>query len=1052
MRKTSSTGNLFENKNNKLNKFQKRTARNTMTLQRHQNESSLGKSKRLFAAKVNHLGENLNAFSNSTLSINNNHNMKDLTVNNINQSVISNDIATQKRLYDELMMLKKRVNFLNSQIALEKSSKRKKDVQINSKTRQIISYQSDIQMSKDIAPVNIDKLKNSNIISHLKKEFQTAKNTLNEKKNEIKNMEEFLKKAKPNIIRQENLIMEQKLKDALNQYRELLEYNADTSRKLNEMSGLHEVFAKNHNDIEKLREKKKYLEENINYLQNNINLMNEANHKNNETLYKQNKNKNNFTKHIEHLMKEKKNKEEILKMKMTYKQQITKLEEMEKQYKDKFSSNEKTIKDLKENIALVEKMMKIDPLKMKAFDYSKIKEMERNPSEIINSKILLLHSLINESNNNKKKYEEIINTYIDRFKELGYDYTQLDKEENNMNNDNKTKDNNENNDNQQEKKDEEKKDNVNNENEKINNDEHDNINVNVNKENNEDIVNMKNISEHNIINDEKNNNNDNNSNNKDINDNNKNNNNDNNIDNVDKGNFVSFDKRNNKKQDNNNTRVEESQQKSYNDINNENNNDNNNDNNNNNRNNNNKNIEQQNTSAQLDNKDNQKEESFTKVQKSENSKIKNQPNPVEEATAKKENQPEQKKDSSNNKTDNKLDDNGIKNNNNNNNGDVNENLDKKNDDMKNDIIINDNNITGEKGDTLSNEDFTEFTYILIKNFESKKIGEETARQKIIMIPSSKDPMDNKKFIDQMSFNIMKSVHCDNSESQEKVKKWLSTLLVLCMNDQKKMTENFLTLFSNITLYSSDQEILLNKKVKKCFLPKKDIICQKLEPYKSKYITFDYLKKLIEEQQIEIKDEYVQYLFYELKKFDDTNASLYDLKVQNLFDIFDNNENESKMNTESDIEITNEEYVNIITNFGTQLLNYLTTNNTDLRTVLGNIIQNLSGDENSNEKIEVVFIEPFVNRMKEIGIELNDEIKIYCLFSRYKLSDEYEIISVNLLEKELENFKNTKIAYNNEINALNSGLGNENNLNELPPAYNNKVMEKVQEENEENISV
>ena len=190
----------------------------------------------------------------------------------------------------------------------------------------------------------------------------------------------------------------------------------------------------------------------------------------------------------------------------------------------------------------------------------------------------------------------------------------------------------------------------------------------------------------------------------------------------------------------------------------------------------------------------------------------------------------------------------------------------------------------------------------------------------------------------------------------------------------------------------------------------------------------------------------------MKKFEDTKASLYDLKVQNLFDIFDNNENESKMNTESDIEITNEEYVNIITNFGTQLLNYLNTNHTDLRTVLGDIVQNLSGDDTS-EKIEVVFIEPFVNRMKEIGIELNDEIKIYCLFSRYKLSDEYEIISVNLLEKELENFRNTKNAYASEINGLNSGIsGDNNNINELSPNYKNKVMEKVQEENEDNVSV
>ena len=352
---------------------------------------------------------------------------------------------------------------------------------------------------------------------------------------------------------------------------------------------------------------------------------------------------------------------------------------------------------------------------------------------------------------------------------------------------------------------------------------------------------------------------------------------------------------------------------------------------------------------------------------------------------------------------------------------------------------------------LTNEEFTEFTYILIKNFESKKIGEETARQKIIMIPSTKDPLDDNKFIEQMSFNIMKSVHCDHKESLEKVKKWLVTLFILCSNDQKKVTENFLTLFGNITIYTPEQEIILSKKVKKSFINKKEEIYKKYNAYKDTFVNFEFMKKLIEDEKVAIKDEYVQYLFYELKKFEDQNASLYDLKVQNLFDILENNENESKMNTESDIEITNEEYVNIITNFGTQLLNYLNTNHTDLRTVLGDIVQNLSGDD-TNEKIEVVFIEPFVNRMKEIGIELNDEIKIYCLFSRYKLSDEYEIISVNLLEKELENFKNTKIGYPNEISGLTSGIPNDNNINDLSPTYKSKVMEKVQEENEENVSV
>ena len=90
------------------------------------------------------------------------------------------------------------------------------------------------------------------------------------------------------------------------------------------------------------------------------------------------------------------------------------------------------------------------------------------------------------------------------------------------------------------------------------------------------------------------------------------------------------------------------------------------------------------------------------------------------------------------------------------------------------------------------------------------------------------------------------------------------------------------------------------------------------------------------------------------------------------------------------------------------------------------------------------IEPFVNKMREIGIQLKSEIEIYCLFSRYKISDEYEIISINLLEKELDNFRKNNVG-NNEINAGEDVqvVGVEGN--------NMKLMEKVQEENEDNVS-
>ena len=188
----------------------------------------------------------------------------------------------------------------------------------------------------------------------------------------------------------------------------------------------------------------------------------------------------------------------------------------------------------------------------------------------------------------------------------------------------------------------------------------------------------------------------------------------------------------------------------------------------------------------------------------------------------------------------------------------------------------------------------------------------------------------------------------------------------------------------------------------------------------------------------MKDDYFTYLFYAMKKFDDPGVSLYDLKVQNLYDILENDEHDSKMDEESDIEISNEEFTTIISNFVLQLLNYLNKNKKNLRDVVGDMIQTLNVDEDdSNQgKIEIALIEPFINRMKEIGITINNDIETFCIFNRYKLTDDYEIISINLLERELENFREINLNRN-----LNNNIDNKD-----------KVMEKVQEETEDNASI
>ena len=650
-------------------------------------------------------------------------------------------------------------------------------------------------------------------------------------------------------------------------------------------------------------------ENNIDRLRKIAENMNNENCKNNEILKKQNINKLNVNKHIEHLMNEKKNKEEIVKMKSTYEKKIKNLEKELKDYKSKCTSNENSIKDLKDNIELIEQMKKIDPLKLNRFDYNKLKVIERDPSETINSKVLLLKSLIDESKNKIRRYKDNLLSFNEQLKLLGYEPFDLtgiinDNDEdigykNNTNINNNPEANNNN------KSDNNNNENINSDNERVKDEEKEKKNI----ENESGKINIK----------------------KDINSNN----------------------------DSNKFRIDS-----------------------------------------------------TKPDDGKSENIINTNNILEKS-----NKSEELKELINNNK-------------------INDSIDKKKKEENDNNIISKESTTNKANNILSDEAFTEFTFVLIKNLEAKKITTDIAKEKIILVQNNKDEIPIDKFVQQMSNNILLCLNCKNEDSIKKLNNWIYSLLNINGNNQKLMTERFLSLLTNIKVYTPEQEILLGKKVKKYLLPKKDIILSKLEPFKNKFISFIFLKQIIEEQKIEMKDEYSQYLFYALKKFDVPEISLYDLKVQNLFDIMNDTKNDSKMDEESDIEITNEEYTQIITSFGMQLLNYLETHNTNIKNILGGLIQNISAEDEDDkeESIEIVFIEPFVNRMKEIGIKINSDIEVFCIYSRYKISDEFEVISVNLLEKELENFKNFK--KNNKVNIDNK----------------DKLMEKVQEENENEDNV
>ena len=897
MRKTSSTGKISDY-NPHLQKMKQRFS-NGFT-------KNIDNSKHLKLLQISNYP--LESFSNNK------------TTKTLNRNISLNQNQNQNELYDELMYLKKKVNNLNAQISFAKSQKRKKDMQINCKKKELANYMSDIQMSKDISPVNIDKLKDSNMISLIKKEYYNVKKLLNKKITEKQNLDIYIKKAKPNNEINKNEDLENQLKLLLAQYNEIQKKNNEDSNKIQLMRNLASVFQVNHCKIEEMKKLLYQTENNINKLRTIADDMNNENSKKNEILRKQNISKANVNKHIEHLMNEKKNKEEIVKMKAIYEKRIKTLEEELNELKDKCNKNDTTIDSLKKELLLLEKYKNEDQFKLKQFDYKNLKKIDKDPLENVNTKILLLNSLIDESNNNIKRYKENILAFNEQLKDMGYepfDVTNLFNPENDKINIGQKKNNNN----------------------EINNDD-----TNDDKSEKEKINKIKeNDNENNIV------------------------------------------IKNNLDSDGNKFRVESTKEEET------------------------KNENNINIKPPLE-KNNEINEQINKNSPENND---------EEIRITNNNEEEDEKITNNN--------NGIVISSNANNNKIEE-LNK----MTN---TDETNIQNQK--LFTEEEFSEFTFVLVKNLEVKKITTEIAKEKIILIQNKSEEIPNEKFIQQMSHNILKSLNNKNEESIQKLNKWLFFLLNISENNQNIMTEKFLSLLSNIKIYTQDEELLLSKKVKKYLLPKKDIILSKLEPFKNKYISFLFLKQIIEEQKIEMKDDYSQYLFYAMKKFEDPEVSLYDLKVQNLFDILNNDEHDSKIDEESDIEITNEEFTAIISNFVIQLMDYLNKNKVTLREVLKDLIQalNLDDDELNQEKIEIVLIEPFIKKMKEIGITINNDIETFCIYNRYKLTDEFEIISVNLLERELDNFKKMNLNKN-----LGSNIENKD-----------KVMEKVQEETEDNVS-
>ena len=216
---------------------------------------------------------------------------------------------------------------------------------------------------------------------------------------------------------------------------------------------------------------------------------------------------------------------------------------------------------------------------------------------------------------------------------------------------------------------------------------------------------------------------------------------------------------------------------------------------------------------------------------------------------------------------------------------------------------------------FTSSQFNQFTYVLFKNFEAKGIVEEESKNKITN-PFS-DYMKNnnitiieynspkfKEVMDEFTKIIMDSLKSTNMYNYTLINVFISALFFNSECDINKLIKYFNILFSYTKNYSIEEEKYLKKlKTKYLTQTKKLINCIKNfiiseESDNKEYFPLLKMKEILDKNEINLKDKYIEFLFYYLKKFEDPESKLSDLKFELLKNILKEEKEKEKIEEEN----------------------------------------------------------------------------------------------------------------------------------------------------------
>ena len=308
--------------------------------------------------------------------------------------------------------------------------------------------------------------------------------------------------------------------------------------------------------------------------------------------------------------------------------------------------------------------------------------------------------------------------------------------------------------------------------------------------------------------------------------------------------------------------------------------------------------------------------------------------------------------------------------------------------------INNNNVNSnfesDKIEEIEENDnnFLMIIHLFLKNFEGNHITSEIANNKmknIIQSFEGKTEITKEDFILPFYNLFIESMKTTQETDKQFVKNFLDNYLESLNGDTNEFFNELSAIFENLADYSSlENERTLDALAFSLQKFKNELEKKLKEEDKDglNLITFDSFRKIVNELNIPLNDDLMEFLIYKMKSSVPDNNSIFHLNYKFILEILNrenpNNLDENERNNEDEDEKDNDDLSRQISEKLSEFKNNMINKNTDLEKVCMGKIQKFNDENNSFELIEK---DAFFEIMEKYGVTLNEEIKetIYRLF-------------------------------------------------------------------------